>query len=187
MKIEYILKNEITQTQQEMLNDIEVTCFGFSSVEAIKNTEEGHPLGAVELGVFVLFEDGQIVGNAYLYKRLTAYDGQEFYIGGFGGLAVMPDYRGRGYARQLAEAALKKAHDTGVDVACLFTSRTEIVHKLYESLGFAFLGRRGYYVDSLGKEASEDDVMILGLNDKKLAKKILATSHKFRYGEEGCW
>ena len=33
-----------------------------------------------------------------------------------------------------------------------------------------------------------DNVMILGLCDMELAKKILSTKHKFGYGkEEGCW
>ena len=188
MEIKYVPKSEITGAQQEMLHAIEKTCFGFSSAEIMKNAEEGHPFGAVELGTFLLFDDEKIVGNAYLYKRLAEYDGQDYYIGGFGGLAVLPAYRGKGYARQLAEEALKKAHDIGVDVACLFTSREETVHELYGSLGFAFLNRRGYYIDSLGEEAYEDDVMIMGLNDKDLAEKMLSTNHKFHYGEEeGCW
>ena len=188
MEIRYIPKNEMTDAQQEMLYAIEKTCFGFSSSDVMNNTEEGHSLGAAELGVFMLLDNEKVVGNAYLYKRLAAYDGQEYCIGGFGGLAVMPAYRGRGYARQLAEAALKKAYGIGVDVACLITSRDETVHEFYERLGFAFLNRRGYYIDSLQKEASTNDVMIAGLNDKELAGKILATNHKFCYGqEEGCW
>ena len=188
MEIKYVPKSEITGAQQEMLHAIEKTCFGFSSAEIMKNAEEGHPFGAVELGAVLLFNDEKIVGNAYFYKRLTAYDGQEYYIGGFGGLAVLPAYRGKGYARQLAEEALKKAYEIGIDVACLFTSREETIHEFYESLGFAFLSRKGYYIDSLHREASEDDVMIMGLNDKAFAEKILATNHKFHYGqEEGCW
>jgi len=187
MEIKYIPKSEITEAQQEMLNGIERTCFGLSSTE-IESEDEGHPFGAVELGAFLLFDDEKIVGNAYLYKRLTEYDGQEYYLGGFGGLAVMPANRGKGYARRLAEETLKKAYDIGVDVACLFTSKDETIYRFYERLGFAYLNRRGYYIDSLHKEAFMDDVMILGLKNKELAEKILATNHKFQYGkEEGCW
>ena len=188
MEIKYVPKSEITGVQQKMLHAIEKTCFGFSSAEIMKNAEEGHPFGAVELGAFLLLDDEKIVGNAYLYKRLAAYDGQGYYLGGFGGLAVLPAYRGKGYARQLAEATLKKASDIGVDVACLFTGREETIHEFYERLGFAFINRKGYYIDSSHQEASEDDVMIMGLNDKALAEKILTTNHKFHYGkEEGCW
>jgi len=188
MKIRYVPKNQITVAQQEMLNAIENACFGFSSAEVMKNTEEGHPFGAIELGAVLIFDGEKIVGNAYLYKRLAEYDGQDYYLGGFGGLAVLPAYRGKGYARQLAQEALNKAYETGVDVACLFTSREETIHRLYESLGFAFINRRGYYTDSLHNEASEDGVMIVGLNNKELAEKMLMTHHKFHYGkEEGCW
>ncbi len=188
MEILYIPKNQTTETQQEMLKNIEITCFGISSTEIIENKEEGYPFGAVELGAFLLFDDERIVGNAYLYKRLTEYDGQDYYIGGLGGLAVMPEYRGNGYARQLTEKTLKMSYDIGVDVACLFTSREESIYKFYEKLGFAYLNRDAYYIDSLGREKVEADVMILGLNNKVLAEKILTTNHKFHYGkEEGCW
>jgi len=185
----FIPKNEITKEQQEMLRAVEEDCFGISPIIIQMETEEkGHLFGAVELGVLVLLDEGKIVGNAYLYKRLTDYAGQKYYIGGVGGLAVMPGYRGRGYAKQLVEKTLAMAYDIGVDVACLFTEREETVHKLYEKLGFSFLNRRGYYIDSLHKEAFRDDIMIMGLNNKELSEKILTTNHKFHYGEEeGCW
>ena len=170
-----------------MLNVIEKTCFGFSAAEIISNKENGHPF-AVELGAFLLFDDEKIVGNAFLYKRLTEYDGQDYYIGGLGGLAVMPEYRGKGYARQLTEKTLKMSCDIGVDIACLFIDREDTIYKLYEKFGYVFLNRRGYYFNSLSKELSEDNVMILGLNNKQLAEKILSTNYKFHYGkEEGCW
>lgn len=187
MEIKYVPKNEITEAQLKMLKIVEQTCFGISEYET-ENNEEGHLFGAIESGVFLLFDDEKIVGCAYVYKRLTEYDGQEYYIGGLGGLAVMPEYQGNGYARQLTEKALKMSCDIGVDVACLFTSREENVYKLYEKLGFVFLNRRGYYLNSLYKEAFRDDIMILGLNNKEMAEKILTTNHKFHYGkEEGCW
>ena len=40
-----------------MLDDVEKTCFGFSSAEIINNKEAAHPFGAVELGAFVLLDD----------------------------------------------------------------------------------------------------------------------------------
>ena len=109
-------------------------------------------------------------------------------IQSIGGLAIAPEYRGKGYARKLVEVGLQKSYEIGVDVACLFTERTETVHKLYEKFGYAYLNRDVYYIDSLGKERTRDDVMILGLRNKRLAEKILSTNGKFHYGkEEGCW
>ena len=147
MEIKYIWKNDITKTQQRSLDDIEKACFGFSSTECIENGEVN--LFAVDLGVFLLFDDEKIVGNVFLYKRLSEYDGQSYCLGGLGGLAVMPEYRGKGYARQLAEKALKMSYDIGIDVACLFMNRDNSLSKFYETLGYAFIDRRGYYFNSL--------------------------------------
>jgi hypothetical protein len=37
-------------------------------------------------------------------------------------------------------------------------------------------------------EATDDNVMIMGLRNKELAGKILATNHKFHYGKSlGHW
>ena len=191
MEIKYIPKTEITKEQQDMLNKIEEICFGFSSaalVESMEKNHEGHLFGVAELGVLALFDCKKIVGNAYLYKRKTEYDGQDCTIGGLGGLAILPAYRGQGHGRQLIEKALEMAREIGVDVACLFTERDDTVRKLYEKIGFTYINRRAYYLDSLHNEAFRNDVMIMGLNDKKLAEKILTTDHKFHYGdEEGCW
>ena len=188
MEIKFILKNELSTAPQQRLKTIEETCFEISSEEIMKNGEKGHPFGAIECGVLVLLDGGEIVGNAYVYKRQAEYDGQKYFLGGIGGLAVMPEYRGMGYARQLTAQALNIAAELGVDIACLFMDRDNPLHKFYASLGYKFLDRRCYYIDSLQKEAYFDNVMILGLNDKSLAEKMLSTSYKFHYGEEeGCW
>lgn len=186
MHIKFAFKNEITQAQQIMINAVNKKCFGFDDTEI--NQDEGHMFGAVEFGAYLLLDNTKIVGVSYLYKRLSEYDGQKFNIGGFGGLGILPDYRGNGYARQMVEKSLHLAYEVGVDIACLFTDRNETVYKLYEKFGFVYLDREAYYYDSLGVERTIDNVMILGLCDMKLAKKILSTKYKFRYGkEEGCW
>lgn len=196
MEIKYIARNAMTETQLNMIDIINKICFSDSgktdksnentAVESVK--DEGHPHGAVELGKFLLFDNDKIVGQVFVHKRLTEYDGQDYYIGGFGGLAVLPEYRGKGYARQLVEKALQMSYDIGVDVACLYIGIEDTVYKFYNEIGYKFLNRKAYYIDSLGKEKTEDYVMILGLNNKELANKILTTDHKFHYGkEEGCW
>lgn len=89
--------------------------------------------GAAELGAYVLLDGAIIVGIIYIYKRLSEYDGQEFYIGGFGGLGILPSYRGKGYARQLVHKSIQMSYDAGVDIACLFIDRRETVYKFYEN------------------------------------------------------
>lgn len=184
--IKFAFKNEITETQKAMLNAINKVYFGFDDTEI--NQEEGRMFGAKEFGAYLLLDNTTIVGVSYLYKRLSEYDGQQFYIGGFGGLGILPDYRGNGYARRMIEKSLHLTAEVGVDIACLFTDRDKTAYKLYEKFGFVYLNREAFYFDSLGVEKTLDDVMILGLGDRMLAKKILNTNHKFQYGkEEGCW
>jgi GNAT superfamily N-acetyltransferase len=196
LEIRYVPRGEITEKQQKMIETINIACFGAPENYAeeyarkLENNEEvePHPHGAVELGKFLLFDGEQVVGQVFVHKRLVDYDGEEYYIGGFGGLAVMPEYTGKGYARQLAEKALAMSYDIGVDVACLYTGREETVYKFYEKLGYRFINRKGYYLNSIYEEEHDDNIMILGLNNKAMAEKILTTDHKFHYGkEEGYW
>ena len=93
MDIKFVFKNEITEAQQIMINVVNKTCFGFDETEI--DEKEGN-MFAVEFGAYLLLDDTKIVGVSYLYKKLSEYDGQPFYIGGFGGLGILPDYRGNG-------------------------------------------------------------------------------------------
>ena len=186
MEIKFIKKDDTTEFQQKMIDIVNKICFDFDPNEL--KTDEGHMFGAIEYGAYVLLNQADIVGIIYIYKRRSEYDGQEFYLGGFGGLGILPDYRHKGYARQLVEKAIQMSYEIGIDIACLFIERNETVYKLYEKLGYTFLNRDAYYIDSLGKEKVIRDVMILGLNNKPLAQKILSTNYKFHYGkDEGCW
>ena len=187
MELKFILKNDVTKSQQDMIDSLNKICFGIDET-ILNNQSEGHYFGAEEAGVCVAMDDRKIIGIAYVYKRLTHYDGDEFYIGGIGGLAVAPEYRGKGYARKLVESGLKMSYEIGVDVACLFIDEGETIYQLYEKLGYVFLKRDAYYIDSLEEERTRDGVMILGLRKKELAEKILSTNDKFNYGnDEGSW
>lgn len=186
MKIQFIPRDEVTKTQQQMIDAVNKACFGFEPDQF--KPEQGHIFGAVEAGVCALWDGGAIVGVAYIYKRLSDYEGQEFYIGGFGGLGILPPYRGRGCARRMVEEALKRSYEIGVDVACLFIERQQTVYQFYQRLGYRFIGRDAYCIDSRGEERAVADVMVLGLRNEELAQKICATGGKFHYGAgEGCW
>jgi len=109
-------------------------------------------------------------------------------LGGFGGLAILPEYQGGGYARKLAEAALNKASEIGVDVACMCVEMSTGITNFYKRLGFEFLNRPAYFINWIDKEKSDETVMIMGLNNKSLAAEILETDYKFHYGESrGHW
>jgi len=188
MEIIYIFDGTMTEKQQKDVDIINDTCLGGDS-EGLKEFDiNTYEYSAPEDGMFLLFDGERAVGRAAVHKMLTEYNGQEYYIGGFGGLAVLPEYQGKGYARKLAEAALEKAYEIGVDVACMEVDTRSGITDFYRKLGFAFLNRPAYFINHGNNEVTDNTVMIMGLHNKNLADKILATNHKFHYGKsKGHW
>jgi GNAT superfamily N-acetyltransferase len=189
VEIRYIPEGTMTEKQQKDVDYINHTCLsGSDDSEEIEFDINTYEYSAPEDGMFLFFDGERAVGRAAVHKTLTEYDGQEYYLGGFGGLAVLPEYQGKGYARKLAEAALKKACEIGVDVACMEADMENGVTDFYQKLGFKFLNRPAYFINHGNNEVPDDKVMIMGLNNKNLADKILTTNHKFHYGKSlGHW
>jgi len=183
MEIKFTERSNITENQRNDLKIIFEICFAGAS-----GGDNAYDWGTVETGKFILYDGEKIVGQVDVHKRLTDYEGREFFLGGPGGLAIMPGYRGKGFARALTECAIQKSREIGVDVACLCVNRDDGVHKFYEKLGYVFLNRDAYYINGLGIEKTDDSVMIKGINHTELAEKILKTKYKFHYGKEhGYW
>lgn len=115
---------------------------------------------------YVWEEDGQPVGMVNVTKLGQADTWQ------IGNVAVLPDYRRRGIARQLVEAAVEMARGYGARSIVLdVIDGNEPAYKLYQSLGFEhFTGSAELYFDrSLGK-APDDlpegyELRLLGLTD----------------------
>jgi len=87
---------------------------------------------------FVWVEEGRIVGN--ISTQPSEYDSRTWLIAN---VAVHPDYRRRGYARALTEAATRLAQEQhGVRVLLQVNRNNTDAHRLYEGLGFASLTLR---------------------------------------------
>jgi ribosomal protein S18 acetylase RimI-like enzyme len=85
---------------------------------------------------YVWVEDGQIVGNVTV-RRLSAF-GRGWMIGN---VAVAPEWRGRGIARQMMEASIELVrHNHGDWIALQVRTDNEIARNLYQTLGFATTG-----------------------------------------------
>jgi predicted N-acetyltransferase YhbS len=189
MEIKYIPDGTITEKQQKDVDIINGIAFGGDpnepEVEFDINTYEW---SAPADGMFVLLDGERIVGIVSVHKTLTEYNGQEYYLGGFGGLAVLPEYRGKSYGRKLAEAALAKSYEIGIAVACMCVDMKSGITDFYQKLGFKFLNRPAYFINHGNNEVTDDTVMIMGLHDKNLADEILKTNYKFHYGKsKGHW
>jgi ribosomal-protein-alanine N-acetyltransferase len=104
---------------------------------------------------FVARVDGRIAGYLCLWEI-----GHEIHITN---LAVHPNRRGQGLARALLQAMLDDGRARGVTLAFLEVRPTNLeALGLYESLGFAVIGRRkGYYFDT-GEDALVMETRLAG-------------------------
>lgn len=191
MEIRYIPEGKMIEKHKNDVDIINKICLSGApddTEEEIDFDESTYEYSAPEDGMFLLLDGERAVGRAAVHKTLTQYDGQQYFLGGFGGLAVLPEYQGQGYARKLAEAALEKANEIGVDIACMEVDTQSGITDFYQKLGFAFLNRPAYFINHGNNEVTDDNVMIMGLRNKSLANKILTTNHKFHYGNNlGHW
>ncbi len=93
---------------------------------------------------YVWVENGRIVGNVTV-RRLSLF-GPGWMIGN---VAVAPEWRGRGIARQLMEASVELVrHNHGDWIALQVRSDNEIARGLYKSLGFVDTGEIVYFESS---------------------------------------
>ncbi len=186
MQLKYIPNDTMTREQQKAVDIINTVCLAGDPDEEFDITTYAY--SAPEDGMFLAFEGDRIIGRVAVHKVRASYNGCEYTLGGFGGLAVLPEYQGNGYGRALAEAALEKYREIGVDVVCMEANIRSCIADFYQRLGFRFLSRPAYFINHGRNEVTDDNVMLMGLLDKPLGEDILTTDHKFCYGDQlGHW
>jgi predicted acetyltransferase len=90
-----------------------------------------------EQGLFLAaYDAGQMVGVAELRPYRQWYAGRDLPMTGLGGVSVAPHARGRGVARTLLSAALRRMHDDGAAVSVLYPSNPMV----YRSVGWESAG-----------------------------------------------
>lgn len=90
--------------------------------------------------------EDQVVGALVLWRVLDEAE--------LATLAVRPDFRRRGIARVLLQTALDAAYAEGARICQLeVRAGNEAAQKLYESFGFAVVGRRLKYYRDNGEDA----------------------------------
>ena len=98
--------------------------------------EQLTPVGEGFAPGFVYVDAGRVVGNATL-RRAPGY-GRGHIIGN---VAVLPDYRGHGIARQLIEACIERTREEGSSwMALEVRADNAPARHLYQSLGFKQTG-----------------------------------------------
>lgn len=188
MEIVYVPDGCMTEKQRLDVDVINESCLAGDSHDPEAVEADMYDWEAPEHGKFLLMDGDRAVGRVAVHITRAEYGGRSYTLGGFGGLAVLKEYRGRGYGRALAQAALDKAREIGVDVACMCVNMESGITKLYKDFGYRFLERPAHFTSWAGKEKTDDTVMILGLCDKELAETILSTNGRFSYGDcKGHW
>jgi ribosomal protein S18 acetylase RimI-like enzyme len=113
------------------------------SPNALRWTQGSHENLSIPLDGYVWSEQGRIVGNLTLIPFLSG--GTWRYL--IANVAVHPDYRGRGIAKQLTEKALEHVHDHLAHAAWLqVRDDNPIAIHLYRELGFQERTRRATWI-----------------------------------------
>lgn len=183
MEIRFLFTENISEKENKEVTEINNICFA-----DVPDEDRKLDFVDVSFGKFLMYYNDKAIGSLGIHIRKSEYDGEEYILGGFGEVAILPQYRGNGYGKIMAEKAINKLYEMNCDVACLCVDRKHNAYKLYQVLGYTFIQRDAYFIDALGKEKTNDSVMILVIKNKELADKILNTNYKFHYGEDkGYW
>ncbi|HOO68329.1 MAG TPA: GNAT family N-acetyltransferase [Bacilli bacterium] len=178
-----IIYQKYKDFDKSCIKEIDDICFGDVPKEDVIYDFIDNPIG-----MFLLLNNGKIIGRVGIHKRVAFYNNQEYVLCGLGGLAVLPEYRNKGYGSKLIRCAINKMLELKCDVACMCVDRSKKAYKLYEKFGYVFLNRDAYYIDALERKKRDDSVMILGICNKDLADYILNSNFEFNYGtDKGYW
>lgn len=113
----------------------------------------------------LLYVNDVLVSNVEVLTRVVTVNQEPLRIGGVGGVATWPEYRGRGYASQaMQRAAAFMRDDLALDFALLVCAHERV--SLYESLGWQVVAGPMFFDQPGGKQQFDEVVMILSLNGK---------------------
>lgn len=91
--------------------------------------------------VYVIEQDGQILGGCVLFAMGQYWKGRSVPLGGIGGVGVAPHVRGKGVARALMVGLFSALQERKIPVAGLFPA----TQRVYRSVGYEQSGERWCY------------------------------------------
>ncbi|MBU3101859.1 MULTISPECIES: GNAT family N-acetyltransferase [Clostridium] len=112
MKIIFLLTKNISIKENKEITEINNICF-----EDVPDEDCKLDFVDVSLGKFIMYDNDTAIGSCGIHKRKSEFDGEEYILGGFGEVAILPRNRGNGYGKVLAEKAIKKLYEINCDVA----------------------------------------------------------------------
>lgn len=124
-----------------------------------------------------LYVDGTLVGSCKLYTHEARVRGAFHALGGLGAVAVAPEHRGQGYAREVCRRALLEYRERDVDLVALWPVSTP----LYRGFGWATANhytRFDCHPDALPGHDADGRVLELDADDWRRLRRVEAA-----YGE----
>jgi len=129
----------------------------------------------------LVFEEGQIVGTAFLHKRKIEFNNQDMILGGIGRVCTRKDKRRQGIAAMMVKDAVKTLKKWGCDIAYLCANVKESGN-LYPQADFVPLNKPYTYYGRSGKLYEGSNGMIAPLNSQSLFEEILDSKEKLHLG-----
>ena len=93
---------------------------------------------------YVLEVDNKIVSLYMVVDRVLSIYPEKLRVAGVANVGTLPEYRGRGYARELFNATLDRLKEDGYVVSALFAGYGEIAHRIYRRNDYYDVGRYNY-------------------------------------------
>ncbi len=128
---------------------------------------------ADRIGYSLAHVGDELVGGMLLFERAVPFNGRTVRLGGIGGVATDPAWRGRGIAEATVRAAMAELRRRGAGVAYL-CAVPDLGRRLYAKAGFAALGRPYTYRGRSGKQYTDHDGWLTPLADPALCAAMLA-------------
>lgn len=106
-------------------------------------------------GWLLVLDNDKLIGRCALFIRDIKYEGQDYKLGGIGGLAVQKKYRRKGIASALVKESENFLIDAGCDFSMFGPLDDELV-RYYKNLGYVSLSKPYFYVGRSGNRYTKN-------------------------------
>lgn len=177
-----IKENDLTNPQKKEVSDLQKRCF-----PDVSDEEATEDFFVVPITRILLYNAKQeLVGCSGVYKTEVDYEGKRINLGGFGGVCVEENLRGRGLGKMIYEAAKKVLLDEKCDVVALSIDVNKTTDKFYEKMGFYPLKRNFSWTNSKGELKEDAGLMVAPMNSGEIFEHVLNGKTPFYVGN-GYW
>lgn len=172
------------------VNELDLLCFRHHGEPTDSQHADGKDrfCSGGDLMYYILAtENGQLIAETRVFKRIILFNGQKMTLGGIGSVATLADFRKQGIATKMVKKGIDLLKKEGCDAAYLCADAHSLkALEFYEQFGFRRLLQKHTYTGRTGIRYTDTDGMIAPVCSKKLFRQILAATTPFDIGK-GNW